>query len=590
MNTSYSDINFPEMIERMSDAFFSLDRNWCFTYINRKGAELLNCEPQELIGQYFFGKFPYGSVSQIHTKCKAAMEQLKRVEFDEYYPEPLNKWFHIQVYPSPTGVTVILYDLTEERLEKNLNDKYYEKLFTKNHDGLFTLDTNGNVVRVNLGLEKITGYSKAHFHNKKYYEPSPVIDQDIPYIQTMYQRALNGNVCDFFIDLQHKDGSILNCHVTFFPILVMDRVVAVLGVTRDLSQIKQLEWDLYRSEQRYRSLKFNNPDGICSFDLEERFKGVNPALQEMTGYSREEFLQLQLEDVFNKEDLEELKGYKQIVLNGRKTVDPFELMLMNRTGKTTPVMVKIVPIHIDQNLEGFYLIIKDIEKEKKTEERLIQSEKLSAVGQLAASVVHEIRNPLTSLMGFLQLIQNKSEARDDYIQIMMDELLRLDSITNELLLLAKPQVQKMKVEVVSPILKNVLKLMESQAKMNGIEIIVNCEDNLPEILCDAQQLKQVFINIIKNGIEAMDGKEGKIIVNTRVNKENKELIISFIDEGLGMTKEQIEYIAQPFYTTKQKGTGLGMLMTYNIIKNHNGRIEIESEIGKGTAISICLPV
>jgi signal transduction histidine kinase len=130
--------------------------------------------------------------------------------------------------------------------------------------------------------------------------------------------------------------------------------------------------------------------------------------------------------------------------------------------------------------------------------------------------------------------------------------------------------------------------MGSQAMTLGIELVLYSEENVPDIVCDGQQLKQVFINLIKNGIEAMDEKPGKITI--RVVKNDDHIIISFTDEGIGMTPEQIKKLGEPFFTTKQKGTGLGMLTIFKIIENHDGNIEIESEVGKGTTIHVSLPI
>lgn len=578
-----------EIIGQITDGFIVFDPNWCIQYVNQKGAEMLQRKsPSDLIGKNLWDEFPDALDRKFYKVYHTVMDKKVPAEFDEYYPKPLNRWYHARVYPLEYGISVFFHDATEKKIKEKLNDAQYEQLFEKNHDGILLLDHNGIITSVNKGFGRITGYNSNFYIGKRFNELQVIHSEDIERLMVSYVKVLNGEFQQFHLDLKHLNGSAVHCDISCFPVEVMDKTFGIFVIVHDVTQIKKLEWSLRRSEQKYRSLKNHNSEGICSLDLNGKLVGVNPALEKMSGYSKEEFLQLHLKHIFHPKDLDTLKECIQNMKKGKGIVNTFEVQMLNKNGDYLHTIMTVIPNYIEDNLEGFYLIIKDITKEKKTEEMLIRSEKLSAVGQLAASIIHEIRNPLTSLMGFLQLIEHNYGVKDEYIKIMSDELMRINFITNELLVLAKPQVKKTNWEDIGILLHDVVKLMSSQALLSGAELVLHIEDGLPKVNCDGQQLKQVFINLIKNGIEAMSGKTGSITVSA--GKKDKHIVVSVKDEGIGMTEKQMKQLGEPFFTTKQKGTGLGMLMTFKIIENHNGQVQIESEVGKGTTIHVTLPI
>ncbi|KRF43676.1 ATP-binding protein [Paenibacillus sp. Soil787] len=229
-------------------------------------------------------------------------------------------------------------------------------------------------------------------------------------------------------------------------------------------------------------------------------------------------------------------------------------------------------------------VIRDISARKRNDEFLKRTDKLSAIGQLAAGVAHEIRNPLTALKGFTQLMISKYN--EPYCAIMLEELDRINLIVNEFMLLSKPQIANMKQNNLKILIDNVIFLLEAQAIINNVQINYELEENIPPIFCDENQLKQVFINIMKNAIEAMpDG--GNLIIQSQVSSE--KVLLRFIDQGDGIPQEQILKLGQPFFTTKEKGTGLGLMVCYNIIEAHKGTMFIESEQGRGTTVNITFP-
>lgn len=221
-------------------------------------------------------------------------------------------------------------------------------------------------------------------------------------------------------------------------------------------------------------------------------------------------------------------------------------------------------------------------------EDLHKKEKLAFLGQMATSVGHEIRNPLSALKGFTQLQQERDKSENTFYPIMIQEIDRIDTIVDDLMILGKPKSPNLKQNDIKEITDYVTSVSNQHAESYGTKIIVNqCED-LPKIECDEKQMKQVFINIIKNAIESMPS--GGVVEVSCSSKEKDKVKIVVQDQGCGIDAEKVKKLGEPFYTTKQDGTGLGLLVTKKIIDDHQGEIQFYSQIGEGTKVEVTLPI
>jgi PAS domain S-box-containing protein len=344
------------------------------------------------------------------------------------------------------------------------------------------------------------------------------------------------------------------------------------------------------SKNEYLKSYFNNTtDAIVLYNLDNSIVEVNESFQRLTGYNEEEIKNVKvklIDDQYLEEFSENIREMKKT--KNSKTV---ETVVKCKNGSQCYFIVTITPIKNRMNkITGYICIGKDITKLKFTEEALKRTEMLSVVGQLAAGVAHEIKNPVTVLSGFVQLMRQSDEAESHqyYYEIMQSELKRILQITNEFLVLGKQQTYTLVRKKIGLIIKEVVLLLKAEAEKNGVHIILKAMDNIPPISCNPDQLKQVFINIIKNSIEAMPNG-GSLWIDIRVEGD-RSVIIETIDEGYGMTKETLAKIGTPFYTTKQEGTGLGMMVSHKIIESHHGKITIESEVNVGTKIKIEFPI
>ncbi|WP_440895525.1 ATP-binding protein [Amphibacillus sp. Q70] len=264
----------------------------------------------------------------------------------------------------------------------------------------------------------------------------------------------------------------------------------------------------------------------------------------------------------------------------------FTIQLRSITEKNVWVDLVIKPIYIKDSEKPIFLaLVKNISDKKEAEELLIRSEKMSVAGQLATGVVHEIRNPLTSLKGFIDLLQAGINRKEEYYKIMIDEIEKIEKISTELLFVSKPLTHNHSYQWLKPMIEDVMTLLNTQAVKKNIELELICFEDVV-IYADRSQMKQVFINLIKNAIEAMT-VPGTITIN--VEKQDNNCLISVIDEGPGIPKQLIHKVKEPFFTTKKEGTGLGLMITSRIIDNHNGLFNIKPDVDIGTTFEIQLP-
>ncbi|MFT0802556.1 PAS domain-containing protein [Bacillus swezeyi] len=363
-----------------------------------------------------------------------------------------------------------------------------------------------------------------------------------------------------------------------------NRVEGVVITFANITELKMTNEALHISSQAIDQ----SPANILIASVEGAVQYANKRFCRMIGKKQDDIIGEHVFALYNDHFLcADLSGCWQQVLEKKPWSG--ELHYRGENGGDRWEQVSLIPVE-DQigDVQQVMLISEDITNQKQSEKMLMKSEMLSAVGQLAAGIAHEIRNPLTSLKGFLQLMIQTKKYQKDYAEVMMSEFIRLEAIINEFLVLAKTKSATYDPVDVNEIIEDVCMILESQAVLNNVRIEKRLSGELPEILAVTNELKQVFLNILKNAIEAMEDAEG--VISIRSYKEQDSVFIIFEDQGKGISKEVLDKLGEPFYTTKEKGTGLGLMVTFKIIENHGGNIHFESEEGKGTKVKLKLPI
>lgn len=291
-------------------------------------------------------------------------------------------------------------------------------------------------------------------------------------------------------------------------------------------------------------------------------------------------------EIMEPDFLEKFLEKKELIWQ-EEIVTPYEMELITPNGKVVEVELLAYPFLFEDLSSTIIIIARDISVRKENQQLQIKNEKLGIAGQLAASIAHEIRNPLTAIKGFLKLAYQGAMKLKDIYPILDIEINRIETIASELMFLGKPAKSEIKEINIGKILLDVYTLMQSQANLDNVVINLDAYDNDLHALCNVDQMKQVFINLVKNAIEAM---ENGGIINMEAKLDGKWIVVTINDNGKGIPDDIKNKLGEPFYTTKEKGTGLGLVICYNIIAEHKGEIDFISEDGVGTTFTIRLPL
>ena len=337
----------------------------------------------------------------------------------------------------------------------------------------------------------------------------------------------------------------------------------------------------------YESLFAFSKDAIVLLNQKGKIMALNKAFTDLYGLSDSEAIGNSIVRFFpgSRQEFEHaLHSIKDETCNNW-----YELTTIKNNGETMLADVTFSPILpvLDGSEYAVSCTIRDITEKRLVDEYVKNSEKLKVSGEIAAGVAHEIRNPLTVISGFIQMMNQGNGENKQYLDIITAEIERMNGIISEFLFLSKPHVSNIKLHDIHSILGDVILLMQTEAFFKEVKILKQPAEVPLYVYCEGSQLKQVFINLFKNSIEAMpDG--GEISVQLSELSE-KTIRVSIIDNGIGIPKDVLSRIGKPFFTTKEHGTGLGLMISERIIEQHHGSISISSESGIGTKVDIDLP-
>ncbi|MCD5322880.1 MULTISPECIES: PAS domain S-box protein [Pontibacillus] len=452
-------------------------------------------------------------------------------------------------------------------------------------------DSKGIITYVNQKFCEISGYKEDELIGQDHSLISSGYHSK-DFFKELWKTIGTGQVWKGEIKNQAKDGSYYWVDTTIVPFLnAKGKPYQYIAIRSNITTRKEAEHQLRNALKEVQDIEFalNQSTIVAITDEKGKIKTVNDKFCEISGYTRGELIG---EDhrILNS-SYHPSQFFKQLWKSiGTGHVWRGEIRNKKKDGTFYWVDTTIIPFMNESGKPYQYLSIRnDITERKKTEEVLHRQDKLAAVGQLAAGVAHEIRNPLTSMRGYAEYLQLDEEDlnRRDLLDIIVDEIERVNVIVEEFMVLSKPRAVHLEEKRITPIIQNVLSLLNYQARKNKVSLQFQEPNESPLLHCDEDRLKQVFLNLVKNGIEANEpGGEVTIFMES----SDEFLTIYVRDTGEGIPEHQLKQLGEPFYTTKENGNGLGLMMTYKIIESHNGSIRVESKKGQGTTFIVSLPV
>jgi len=453
-------------------------------------------------------------------------------------------------------------------------------------------DLNGNILIINKAFEKLFGWTLEELQQ----DLIPLFPEHLRHERNSHKKRMMAglNVVRNLTYRLKKNGQLIPVQTTNSPIY--DSANNVIGFTveiKDLSELmeakKQVEIQkAVIEEQEYllSSIMDHLDEGIALFDVEmDTLTYFSPGYLDIWDVDAEE-----LKKDYTIIQHKVLPQYRdEFIKVGAGMIDQAQIMeyQVEINGLNKWLRSKVTPYFgKDGTVKRQIILTQDITELKSREMMLRKTDKLGVVGRLAAGIAHEIRNPLTSIKGFLQLLS--IDSKNSYTDVILSELERIESIMNEFLTLAKPhQENDMKIQELNGVVDEVRSFMTPEALMNRVQIEPDYQMDGMMVNFESKQIKQVLINLIKNAIEAMPTGG---IVALKTYELLGQAVIEITDEGAGIPKERLARLGEPFYSNKEKGTGLGLMVSFRIIQNHGGTIQFFSEVGKGTTVQIKLPI
>ena len=377
-------------------------------------------------------------------------------------------------------------------------------------------------------------------------------------------------------------------HFTSEEINLMTLIGNQIGVAIENAQLHE---KIKESERKYKTLVEDINDGylVCQ---NGKIVFTNQAFLAMHGYSREEVLGKESKDFFPSEYIQEVKRIFKDKMEGKNIPEPTEFLRNHKDGTRLPTELKINFVEFDGS-PVMIGILSDISERKKMEQKILENERLASVGQLAATIAHEIRNPLSSIKMNIQILSkhlNLQGFNKRRLEIAADEIKRLNQIVEDVLDFAKPIQMKKEPYLIEKIIEKGVQLLSDKMREKKVQIIQKISRPLPKVSLDWEQMEQAILNILLNAIEAMP-IGGILEIDTgKAERIGREMIrVEIKDTGIGIAPEHLARIFDPFFTTKAKGVGLGLSNVKKIIEAHDGIIEVDSRTHHGTSFKILLP-
>jgi PAS domain S-box-containing protein len=360
----------------------------------------------------------------------------------------------------------------------------------------------------------------------------------------------------------------------------------------DIDQIRSLIMDVVQENELLEMVLYSMTDGVVVLDEKHAVILLNKAAERLFPFKNGDVVERPLWDALADSSLSEF-FHKALV--EQENIEDKEISL--QTGASTRVLsCTMMPLVREGRIQGGLLHIEDITEKKAKEARLRRAENLAALTTLTAGVAHEIKNPLGSISIHIQLIQKalsngadgkNAETIQNYLDIVNEEVERLNGIIVDFLFAVRPMDVNLVAQNLNDLVHELFEFIHYELEEQKIELELNLDDQMPELQLDVKYMKQALLNIVKNSISAMP-EGGTLRVETVARDDQVELSIS--DSGVGIPEENMTKIFEPYFTTKDFGSGLGLTLVYKIIKEHQGEINLESREGEGTTFTITLPV
>ena len=603
---------FEKIAEMGEDGIIVFDEDSRIEFANQMASEIMGLPKDQILGREFFsliGKRDEEFLEEMVMRGEGMGEKVC-TEMALHTAPGQVKETEVCIAPTQSEdgrikTYAYLRDITErKRFEKELkeSEEKFRNLFERVRHGLFISAKEGHFLDCNQAMLEMAGYQDKEGFLKMDIAKDLYVN---PGDRKTFQRLIEqqGFVKDLEVEFKKKGGEkitvLLTAHVKKDE---RGETVGYEGINIDISDRKRMERELKEANDFLMNLIESSVDGIIVTDMKGDILIFNKGAENLLGYKSEEVVgKMNIRSIYQpgvaKEVMDKLRSPD---FGGIGKLTSFPIFHRKKDGELIEGDLSASLIYDEKGNEiasvGIFKDLRErlrIERElQKMQEALLQSEKLAAMGRLTSQIAHELNNPIYGIMNTLELLKTEippESKRRRILELSLSEIQRLSEMLRNMLSFSKPEEEKRRPIKIDELIEGILLVMEKQMRESNIQVDISFDPDIPEIMASTNQMRQVMLNIFKNGKEAMP-KGG--VLTVRTVREGNQALIHIQDTGMGIPEGIRDKIFDAFFTTKQKvkGVGLGLSVCYGIIKDHGGEIKVESEEGKGTTFTIRLPV
>jgi len=580
-----------EIFDAITDLIVVHDETDKVLRVNRSLAAMIGVAPSELIGVNMRALLALTSEPTLYSCpfCRSMGE-----ETDEFVHPALDRTYLVSTsrVHGASGESLQTIHVLKDITDRREAERRYRELFDNIQEGLFFSTPEGRFVEVNDALVAMLGYSsreellQVDIPTQVYFSP----EQRLLHSQAMEE---HGHMRNFEATLRRKNGSPIYVLINAFGMYdSMGKLLQIRGLMLDVTGLHTFQSELQRERDFSGKILSNTQSFILVSDTAGLVSYANRRWSE-AGFEQRELLGRPLLELAAPGYVRPLSDALQATLRGGQ-VDNLELQIIRGNGHVGQFSVNLSPMRDEQNnINSIVVVMTDITDSAELRDKLVHAEKMAAVGQLVSGVAHEVNNPLTAILGFADLLLENPEipetARKD-LRVILQEAQRTKTIVQNLLSFARQMPPQRNAVQLNMILRRTIQLRSYDFNSHGVDIVEHLDEGLPEVIGDAHQLQQVFLNILNNAYDAVHevGRPARIEIMT--TKAGNAVEVSFRDNGYGISHP--DRIFDPFFTTKEvgKGTGLGLSICYGIVKEHGGEILCHNNTdGQGATFIVRFP-
>jgi len=589
-----SEEKYRTILDEMDEGYYELDLNGNLTFCNDSYRRALGYSAEEIAGMDYAA-----------LVAEADRDRMYQIFTDIYRKGKLMGSFTCQAFRKDGGTItvesslIIDTDITERKLaEKGLqeSEEKYRRLFELGSDALFLIEIEtGRIIDLNDSAIQMYGYSREEALQMKNTDFSAEPDKTrSATLESEEQIPLRYH--------RRKDGTIFPTDISVAYFAWRGKEVCIAAI-RDITERKQAEETLRQSEERYRTILESIEDSYFEMDLAGNYTFVNDANCRIMGYSREEMIGMSYRAVMPQQDAKAVyQDFNRVYRTG-EPITGLSYTFIHKDGVIGFGELAVSPLRNEKGeVIGFRGVGRDVTERVQTErdrreleQKAQLSSRLASVGEMASGIAHEINNPLTSVIGYAELLmQTKNIPQDakEGVEVIHEGAERVAGIVKRLLTFARRTTAEKEYVSINDIIATTLALQDYELETGNIKVDLQLDPDLPVTVASSGQLQQVFLNLIINAKTEMESAHGKGQLSIKTERLDDTIRISFKDDGPGIRKENLDRIFDPFFTTREvgQGTGLGLSVCHGIVIDHGGRIYVESKPGKGATFVVELPI